>query len=368
MRFKLSRIGHHPDYFLLAVIFLLIALGLVILTSASSELGKLRYNDSYYFLKHQLLYGLLGGLIGFIFTYYFHYENYKKLAFVFLLLNIGLLAFVFTNFGVSFGGASRWLRIGPVAFQPSELLKITYILYLAAWLSSSKTERMHNISEGLLPFLIISGLMASLLILQPATSMVMILLLTGGVMYFLSGISWKNIFIATGLGLAVFAAVIYSTPYRLQRITTFLNPEKDPQGSGYQINQALIAIGSGGWSGVGYGKSATKGVLPAPMDDSIFAIAAQELGFIGSTSLVILFAALVYRLTWLARRVRDRFGFLILMGFAFIIAFQSVVNIAAISGFIPLTGIPLPFVSYGGTALAVFITMSGVAINISKYA
>jgi len=360
--------GHRPDYFLAALFAILTVAGLVILTSASSDLGRIKFGDSYYYLKHQLLFGVLPGLVGLIVAYKLNYQRYRAFAFLLLLLNLGLLALVFTKFGIVAGGASRWLKLGPITFQPAELLKLTFIVYLAAWLTNPKVSRVRNYSEGLVPFLVICAFVASLLLLQPATSMVIILIGTGLVIYFLSGAQLKHLVLVAVLGVVALGVIIYGTPYRRQRIQSFFNKDQDTQGSSYQLNQALNAIGSGGLTGVGYGQSASKvNYLPAPTDDSIFAVAAQELGFIGAGGLVVLFGLVVFRLMWVAKSVRDRFGQLILIGFGFIIAAQSLVNMGAISGLIPLTGVPLPFVSYGGTALAVFLTMAGISLNISKY-
>jgi len=360
--------GHRPDYFLAALIVILAVAGLVILSSASSDLGKIKFNDSYYYLKHQLIYGVLPGLVGLFIAYKFTYQHYRKFAFLLLLLNLGLLALVFTSFGVAAGGASRWLRFGPLTFQPAELLKLTFIIYLAAWLTNPRVSRIQNLSEGLVPFMVICGLVGGLLLLQPATSTVVILIGTGLVIYFLSGAQLKHLILVAVLGVVALGIIIYGTPYRRERIQSFFNRSQNTQSSGYQLNQALTAIGSGGLTGVGYGQSTSKvSYLPAPTDDSIFAVAAQELGFVGAGGLIALFGLLVFRLMWLARSVRDRFGQLLLIGFGFIIAFQSIVNMGAISGLIPLTGVPLPFVSYGGTALAVFLTMMGISLNVSKY-
>ncbi len=365
---KLSKIGHKPDYFLVILVFLLTVAGLLILASASSELGRIRFHDAYYFLKHQLANGFALGILGFFVASKLHYQHYRKFAFVFLLLNLALLTLVFTKFGHSSGGANRWLDIGFFSFQPSELLKITFILYLAAWLTNPKMNRSKDFWNGMMPFLIICGLVGGLLILQPATSTVVILITSGCIIYFLSGADLRHIALAGVAGAAVLALVIAATPYRLKRIETFFNPGKDTQGAGYQVNQAVIAIGSGGLFGTGYGQSTSKvSYLPTPTDDSIFAVAAQELGFAGASLLVILFAMLVLRMLYLAHRVRDKFGQYILAGFASILALQSLINMGAISGLFPLTGVPLPFVSYGGTALAVFLTMSGIAVNISRY-
>ena len=363
-----SKAGHHPDYFLMALVFVLVLFGLVMLSSAGSELGKIRFNDSYYYLKHQVYNGLIVGLIGFFLAYKIRYQYYKKLALPLLIGTFVLLGLIFTSFGVALGGATRWLSFGPITFQPSEILKLTFIIYLAAWLSNEKENRKRSFWQGFLPFLIVVGVMAGLLLKQPSTSMVVILVGAALVVYFASGAKLKY-FIGTLLLVAIgIGAITYFTPYRLERITSFLNKTEDSLGSDYHRNEALIALGSGGVFGVGYGESKTKtNYLPAPVDDSIFAVIGEELGFVGAGSLVALFGMLTFRLFWIARKLRDKFGQLMLIGFASVIAIQSLINIGAISGVFPLTGIPLPFISYGGTSLAIFLTMAGIALNASKY-
>jgi cell division protein FtsW len=260
------------------------------------------------------------------------------------------------------------LSLGPLSFQPAELMKLTYLLYLAAWLGNTKLNRSKDIQGGLLPFGLVTGLIATLLVLQPATSTVAILIGSGLVVYFVSGAPVRYIASVIGVGAAAVALLILITPYRLARITGYLHQTSNTQGQNYQLNQALIAIGSGGPTGQGYGQSAVKAsYLPDPIDDSIFAVVAEELGFIGAGALVSMFCIYTFRLYWLARKANDQFGRMLLIGFGTIIALQAFVNMASISGVIPLTGVPLPFVSYGGTALAVFLTMSGIALNVSRY-
>ncbi|MBI2034053.1 MAG: cell division protein FtsW [Candidatus Liptonbacteria bacterium] len=359
--------GHHPDYFLLALFAVLTIAGLVILSSASSDLGKIRFNDSYYYFKHQITRGLIPGIIGFFLASRIYYQRYRKFALILLVLSLVLLTLVFTKFGLSKGGASRWLTLGSLSFQPAELLKLTFIIYLAAWFSKNKPGA-RGTPGGLIVFLIMSILVGGLLILEPATSTVVVLLGAGFAIYFLSGASLKHVLGAIVLGAIALGFIIYSTPYRLERVLTFLNPGEDLEGSGFHLKEAQTAIGTGGLFGVGYGESKSKvSTLPAAIGDSIFAVAAEEFGFVGAGIIVALFAALTFRLFWLAKKMGDRFGQLLLTGFATIFALQSAVNIGAISGLIPLTGIPLPFVSYGGTALAVFLTISGLTLNISKY-
>ena len=356
-----------PDYFLLASLCILLVFGLAMLASASSDIGKQLFNNSYYYLEHQLEFGLTIGIAGFLVGYFVPYYKFKNIAFVLLLISMAALIMVFTPLGTAASGSTRWLRFGPLSFQPAELMKFTYILYLAAWLANSK-KRATDFQTGLLPFAIISGLIAVLLVMQPATSTVAILIGTGLVVYFVSGAPWKYILGIIGVAVTAIVLLIFVTPYRMARITGFLHPTENLQGQNYQVNQSLIAIGSGGLWGVGYGQSATKdSYLPTPIDDSIFAVVAEELGFVGAAALVALFAIVTFRMFWLAKRAGDPFGRLILIGFGTVIALQAFVNMASISGIIPLTGVPLPFVSYGGTALAVFITMSGVALNVTRY-
>jgi len=352
----------------MVIVFILTIFGLAMLASASSELGKIKFDDSYFYIKHQIYYGLSIGILGFLAGYFIYYQRLRKLAIPLLLLGIIALALVFTDLGIEVRGANRWLQIGPASFQPAEVMKLAFIIYLAAWLSNPKTRRTSSLGEGLLPFLLISGFIATLLMLQPATSTVAILLGTGLVVYFASGAKLSYILAIVLLAVIAFGLVIYATPYRRARVTSFLDAGTDLRGQNYHINQALFAIGSGGLTGVGYGQSATKaGYLPTPVDDSIFAVIAEELGFLGAGTIVVLFAALTLRLFWLAKNMRDGFGRLLLIGFGTIVALQSLVNMTAITGLIPLTGVPLPFVSFGGTALAMFLTMSGIALNVSKY-
>jgi cell division protein FtsW len=365
--FRAARSGHSPDYVIIFCTFILVIFGLVMLASASFDLGRIKFGSSYFYLRHQLIYGLSIGLIGFWLASKFYYRHYQNFAVVLLISSLVPIFLIFTPLGVTSGGATRWLGIGSFVFQPSELLKITFVIYLASWLGG-KFCRRQSFWGGFAPFLIITGIIGSLLIAQPSTSMAAILVLTALIIYFASGARLSYIFGALILGTVLFLAISYATPYRWERITSFLNPDADIQSSSYQINQTLIAIGSGGLTGVGFGKSTSKlHYLPQPIDDSIFAVIAEELGFIGSTALIGAFAMFVTRSFILARKATDEFGRLLLIGFGSLIAIQVFVHVAAISGFIPLTGVPLPYISYGGTSLAIFITISGIMANISKY-
>lgn len=367
MRIFNARNSHAPDYVILFSAFFLVVFGLVMLASASSDLGQKKFGDSYFYLKHQLFYGLTFGTAGFWLASKIYYKYYQNIAVLLLLIALLALILIFTPLGVSSGGASRWLAAGPITFQPAEILKIALIIYLASWLGN-KNYRQQNFWAGFIPFLIITGLFAVLLILQPSTSTAAIILGTSLIIYFRSGAKLSYIIYAVVLALAAFLIISYLTPYRWERIKTFLNPDLNAQSSSYQLNQSLTAIGSGGLRGVGYGKSTTKlYYLPQPIDDSIFAVIAEELGFIGAVFLILLFTVFIFRTFLISRKIGDEFGQLLLTGFGALIGIQTFMHIGAISGLIPLTGVPLPFISYGGTALATFMIISGIIINVSKH-
>jgi len=361
------RVRGQIDYPILITVFLLVVFGLTMLASASSDLGKSRFDDPYYYVSHQLIYGLSVGIAGFLLGLFIPYRSYKKFSAFLLFITIGALILVFTPLGVNSGGAERWIALGPITIQPSEILKVTFIMYLAAWLASAKGRRGESFWEGFMPFLAVSGIVALLLILERSTSSVIIIMASGLIVYFISGAKKLYILYTVALGILAVSLLILLTPYRLERVKTFFDPSKDTQGQSYQINQALTTIGSGGVWGVGYGESVAKRYLPERVGDSIFAIIGEEFGFVGSSALIFAFFFLVFRSYQLAKRVGDKFGKLLLMGFGSVIGVQVFIHIGSNSGLIPLTGVPLPFISYGGTALVAFLTMSGIMLNISKH-
>lgn len=365
---ELFKRGHAPDYTILISASLLVILGIIMINSASSHLGIEEFGDSYFYLKRHLLSGVLVGLIGFFIASKINYRAYhhKTISISLLVLSIITLLLVFTPLGVTIKGATRWLSIGPLTFQPAELLKLSLVIYLASWLSQ-RGYRQKNFKQGFIPFIVIISIVGGILILQHSTSPVAILLAVSLIMYFMSGAKLRYVGSIVGIGVVILASIIAITPYRAERILTFLNPEADPSGSGFHILQAKTAIGAGGLTGVGYGQSTVKYRLPEPIGDSIFAIIGEEFGFIGTITVIGLFTFLVIRIFLLYKGTYDGFGKLLLIGFGSIIGIQAVVNIGAISGILPLTGTPLPFVSYGGTALAVFMTMIGVVANISTF-
>jgi cell division protein FtsW len=363
---RVRRRRRRSDLIVVFCTIFLVVVGLVMLASASSNLGKIRFDDTYHYLKHQLMFGVTFGLIGFFLASKIYYRFYEKIAVILILVGLGLLLLVYTPFGLQTGGAERWLQLGPVSFQPAEFMNIAMIIYLAAWLR--KKERTKKIMKGLVPFLIVVGLTTYLLLKQPSTSSAAILLAVSLIIYFASGTKFSHVLAIILIGTIAFSSAIYFSPYRWERVQSFLNPEANQLSSGYHINQTLIAIGSGGLWGVGYGQSTTKiRNLPEPIGDSIFAVIAEEMGFVGTGVLLAIFLLLILRTFQIAARAKDKFGHLLLVGFGSLIAIQAFVNIAAVSGVIPLTGAPLPFISYGGTALVSFMTIAGIINNVSKY-
>ncbi|MCL4400250.1 putative lipid II flippase FtsW [Patescibacteria group bacterium] len=356
-----------PDYVFIFLLVLLTTFGLVMLMSASSDLAKLQFGDSFYYLKHQILFGLLPGIVGFILGFFLNYKTWQKASLYLLIIGVFFLLLVFTPLGFKAYGSDRWLHLGSFGFQPSEFVKIALILYIASWLSKTSSRRK-SFKEGTLPFFVILLMVIVPIVLQPATSTAVLITSAALIMYLIAGADLKSFAFLVIIGLLGLALLVAITPYRFQRVFGFLHPSSDTLGKTYQINQSLIAIGSGGVSGVGYGRSTTKlNYLPEPMGDSIFAVIAEELGFVGSVFLILLFLMFVWRGIKIGRHAPDMFSELAVIGFVSVIGLQAFVHMGAVSGVLPFTGVPLPFTSYGGTALAVFLTMSGIVANVSRY-
>lgn len=356
------------DRKLLAITLMLIVLGLAVLSSAGIVDGQKKFGSSYYYLTHQLLYGILPGLVLMFIFSIIDYRFWKRISLLILVGSLSMMIMIFMpNFGHGLKGATRWINLGVLSFQPAEILKLSLIIYLAAWFGS-RDERTKRLSYGLVPFLMVLSFAALLLFLQPDIGTLIIVSLIALGIYFMAGTSYKQfagILLILFLGLA---AIIVVEPYRFDRLKSFWNPSIDPRGISYQINQSLISIGSGGLFGVGYNNSSQKqgGFLPEVIGDSIFAIIAEELGLVGSAITIGLFGVLCFFLINIAKSAPDKFGTLLVMGINLWIMSQAFVNIAAISGLVPLTGIPLPFISYGGTAVAVLLSGMGIVLNVAK--
>lgn len=365
-----------PDYILLALTGVLLLIGLLILSSVSAFLAEKNLANPYYFLLHQVFFGIiLGGVLGLIF-FKLRLELFKNWSFILLLANIGLLALVFfPSIGWQAGGATRWLKIGSLTFQPSEPLKITFILYLAAWLSSrpgaSSVRRakasLVTLGESFFPFLIILGVISLLLVSQPDIGTLIIIGLVAILMYFTSNTPLWHTLLILLLAVVALVGLIETSSYRLDRLLVFIDPDIDPMGIGYQLKQSLIAVGSGGLWGRGLGLSQQKlGFLPQPLGDSIFVVFAEEAGFLGVTFLIILFSLFLGRGVRISKLAPDPFYKLLALGITSQIVLQAFINIASLTGLLPLTGIPLPFISYGGSALATELAGVGILLNISQ--
>jgi len=362
-----------PGRYLIIVIFVLILFGLVILFSASQVAG---YNmgDKFLFFKHQLLKGFLPGLILFFICAKIPYKFWQKQALKIFIISIILLLLVFIpGLELKNNPAKSWIIIGDFSIQPSEIVKLTLIIYLAAWLAKCKNN-IKSFSHGFIPFIIFLGTTAGLVALEPDMGTMFIIIIIALGMYFIAGAKILHItsFILT-LAIASFGVIkIWNKfdpdNYRLHRILTFLNPTNvDMQGVGYHLNQALLAIGSGGIFGLGFGNSRQKfGYLPQVEADSIFAIIAEELGFIVAVVFIIFLTFFVIKVLKISQQRHDDFAKFFSAGLALWIGGQSFLNIGAMIGILPLTGVPLPFISYGGTALAMLMAGSGILINIAK--
>ncbi|QQS23393.1 putative lipid II flippase FtsW [bacterium] len=346
----------------------LVVIGLSMLWSASTAESTQNFGNTTYYLVHQLTRGVLIGAISLYFFSRFDYNKLKKPAGIFLAVALVLLVLVkMPGLGVTANGATRWISLGPIFFQPAELAKLAVIIYLAAWMSKPDRAPSNNFWHSVFPPLVLIVVMSMLIIWQPDLGSTLSLLAISMTMFFAGGVRLKYLAGLAVSGVVAVLGIAWIEPYRLQRITAFLNPSGDPLGIGYQINQALIAVGSGGLFGYGYGLSRQKHFyLPETINDSIFAIIAEELGFIRIVLILLIFGALLYKMMQVALKASDNFGRMLAIGITSLIAINVTINIAAIIGLVPLTGIPLPFFSYGSTAMIVNLTAIGILLNISK--
>ncbi len=353
------------DYFFLTIAMVILAAGLVILASASSDIAKIKFNNSYFYLEHQFFHGFLPGLILFFFFLNFPYFRLRKLSLSIFIFSFFLLLLSFTPLGHSLNGARRWLKIGNFFFQPAEIMKFAYLLYLSAWLTQS--SKIRKFKESLPFFFTLTSIVVITLFFQRSTSAAFILSLSGLIVYFCSGIKWSQLIGLVTILSLFFGLAIFISPYRLNRIVSFFH-RQDIYGKNYHLRQSLYALERGGLLGVGYGRSATKiKYLPEAISDSIFSVIAEEFGFLGSVSVIILYLLFFWRGIIIALKNSDKFAKLLVIGFVSLILLQVIIHISSNSGFLPYTGVPLPFISYGGTAMIVFLSMAGVILNISRY-
>jgi cell division protein FtsW len=355
------------DKLLLILTGILIGSGLLFFLSASLSLLGSKGELSRVLLT-QIVLGLVGGCIGASIMIKIPLKYIRNYALPFAIVSLLLTALVLIpGIGVKIGGAARWIDLGFISFQPAEILKYAIVIYYAAWLAyAEKKER--TIWNTLLPLGLVLGLVGGILLMQPDTDTFMIIAITCIMMYFLSGAQWKHIIILLGIGLLLGGVLIMTRPYILSRLTTFMNPNHDPLGSSYQVQQSLIAVGSGGLTGRGFGQSVQKfKYLPEPLSDSIYAVIAEEFGFMGTIGLILVYIFFGLRGYVIAMRTHDTFYRFVVIGIISLILFQSLLNIASTIALFPLSGLPLVFVSHGGTALFFALLSIGIVLNISQY-
>ncbi len=357
-----------PDFLMILSTLALLAIGVVMVYSASAVTAFHDYGDSYYYLKRQLIFATLG-LIAMYFTLNTDYWVWKKFAKAGLILCFALLVIVLVpGVGVVRGGARSWLGIGSLGIQPSEFMKLAMILFLAKLLAEQQGKITH-FTQGLLPPLALVGAAFGLIMLQPDLGTGAVLVGASMIVIFIAGARLSHIAWLGAAGLAGMVALIAAAPYRLKRITAFLDPWQDPLGAGYQAIQSLYAIGPGQLVGLGLGLSRQKyNYLPEPQTDFIFSIIAEELGFLGGMTVLMLFTLLIWRGYRTALTAADTFGSFLAAGITSIIAVQVVINIGVVIGMMPVTGITLPLISAGGSSLTLMLTALGLLLNISRYA
>lgn len=350
---------------ILLVLFL-VAFGCMMVYSASCYSAEYRYKNEYFFLFKQL-FGVVLGIFAMFFFAFVDYHILKKFKVWILIISVVLLILVFIpGFGVQSYGANRWVNLFGISIQPSEIAKFALVLFLACYLSE-KHDKIKTF-KGLIPPLAIAGMLCLLVIIEPSMSVTMCLGLVTLFMLVIGGMSKKHTVLFSSLAGAGVPLLILAEPYRMKRLFAFLNPWASPQGEGFQLIQSLYSLGNGGWFGVGLFNSRQKYLfLPFAESDFIFSIIGEELGYIGCLALMFVYFLLIFFLFKIGLGAKDRFGCLLACGVGVVIAVQTLLNIAVVTGSIPPTGLPLPFISSGGTSVAVFMAAVGVAISVSRH-
>ena len=354
------------DLTLLACVVFLVGFGLVMIYSASMYSAKLNYGDSLYFVKKQAI----SACIGFVFLAglsFFDFRKLEKIVYIALVAGFVLLVLVFVpGLGVSNYGARRWINLGFFTIQASEIAKFSFILFSAYYLA----KYHKNIKKwwGFLPVLAAGGATCVLIIMEPNMSITVCVGLVMLAMLFVGGLPLRYFVFLLVPALALIPILIVIEPYRLNRLSAFLNPWASPQGEGYQLIQSLYALGSGGWFGVGLFNSRQKYLfLPFAESDFIFGVVGEEIGFVGASLILLVYFVLVFRIVKIAINSHSRFGCYLASGLGAIIAVQALVNVAVVTGSIPPTGLPLPFVSYGGSSLVMFLCAIGVVQSVARH-
>ncbi len=357
-----------PDMWLFAAVVALVSVGVVMVYSASAIIAADRFHDPYFFLKKQLFWAVLGfGCLWAAMTA--NYRILERLMLPLLVVSLVLLVLVLVPpFSQEINGTRRWFRWGPVSFQPAELAKFSLVVYLAHFLTRRR-EVVESFWLGLLPPLLVAGSMAGLVLLQPDLGSSLTLVVLVFCLLFLAGGRVRQMTLVAASALPLLAVAIYMAPYRLKRIMTFLDPWADPRGSGFQIIQSYLALGSGGLFGRGLGESKQKlFYLPEPHTDFVFAVLGEELGLLGAVSVIGLFGLLIWRGIRVGLGAPDPFGALLALGLTALLACQTLVNLGVVTGALPTKGLPLPFISFGGSALIMAMVSVGVLLNLSQHA
>jgi len=355
----------HFDFGFLLIVLGLIAFGLVMVFSASSESARVNHGDALYFIKRQTAWALIS-LVAMMIASQFDYRKYKKLSKPVMGISLLLLVIVLAV-GSEINGGKRWLDLKVISFQPSEIAKLAVILFFANGLSGGRRQ-LESFTTGFLPYMGVLGIIALLLLLEPHMSATVVIVLIGMAILFAAGAKIKHIMAVAIPGLVGGVALILMSPYRLKRLLSFTDPFADAQGDGWQVIQSLYAIGSGGLFGGGLGRSRQKFLyIPEPHNDFIFSILCEELGFIGAVVVILMFALLIYKCIMIAINAPDIFGSLVATGITALIAVEVIINIAVVTSSMPVTGMALPFFSYGGTSLLMHTFAMGIMLNISKH-
>lgn len=354
------------DRSVLVVAAVLALVGLVMVFSASAVVAGNRYHDSIYFLKRHLVWLAFGFLLLQV-SSRLDYTVWRKLALPILAVTCLLLVLVLIpSLGVVAKGARRWLRLGPISVQPAEMVKLAVVLYLAGYLAK-KEGSITEFARGFLPPLLVVGLLAGLVLLQPDLGTVVVIGFVTLGLLFLAGARLVHLFGLVPVVLPAVAVLIWRSPYRLQRLMTFLDPMKDPTGAGFQVNQSFLAFGSGGLFGVGLGEGEQKlFFLPEAHTDFVLALAGEELGLAGASAIMLCYAALVLKGFQIAARAREPFGRYLALGITLLLGLQALINAGVVTGMLPTKGLTLPLVSYGGSSLMVNLLAIGILLSVSR--
>ena len=357
---------HAPDYILIGAVFVIILFGLVMLSSASSAKAYLDFKNTYYYFNHQL-FGIGVGLIAFFIFSRLNYRILQDYAGWFLIGSILLLLLVFIpGLSASYGKARSWINVFGFSLQPSEFVKISFLLYLAAWLDRRGVS-LRDLHVGIGPFVFVLGFIGFLMLLQPDFGTLFIIGFTSLIVYYVGGGSKKHIAYIIFFSFLGFLLMVNMRPYQMDRIKCMMDPGYSPDDVCFQINQSLIAVGSGGFWGRGFGESRQKfSYIPEVSSDSIFAIIGEETGMLFGVILLTMYFVIFYRGVIIAKKAPDGYGRILAIGIVTWISIQAIINIGGIINLMPMTGVPLPFISYGGSAMLASLIAVGILVNISK--